>query len=554
MTKQRRDNLLAPVRDFRDALYHGCGYSENLIGKPLIGVLNAQGDMNPASMNFDNVTQSIKYGIIEAGGMPVEFRMSSLCDGMSVGHEGDKYSMPWREICAGNIEAIAEAEQFEALVITACCGQGSVPPALMAAARTNLPTIVFLAGYMPPSACLNGCGTSFDMGYGYSQFTKGTIDQQEYDFLKTSCSYGGGGQCTWMDSGASMGTLSEAMGMTFLGNLAIPGNGGEILRLAHKVGNRIVQMFNEKIYPSDILTEENFINAIKVSMAIGATTNVLLHLPAIAYELGISLPIELFDKYSREIPFICNVKPSGEYLLSDLARAGGTSGLLHELRSQLDLSVMTITGQSLGECIQEAEVKDKRVIRSLQDPIYPEGSLAILKGSLAPNGCVIKTSAVPPNMKVLEGKARVFNSEEESINPILSGKILPGDIIVVRYEGPKGGPGLRQIKFPIHHVVGMGLGNSVAVITDGRMSGTNKGWAICHISPEAFEGGPIALVEDGDTILIDIPRRRLDLKISEAELTDRRLKWVKPIKKVKKGFLDIYSKLVQPTEKGCVLE
>lgn len=553
MKDSRRNRLLEPVTDFRDALYHGCGYSSSMIGKPLIGVLNAAGDMNPAAQYFDRVTQAIKYGVIEAGGMPVEFRMSSLCDGMSVGHLGDKYSMPWREVCVANIEAMVEAEQLEALVSTACCGQGSVPPALMAAARTNIPTIVFLAGYMPPSECLDGYGTSFDMGYAYSQLTGGSIDRDEYEYLKTSCSYGGGGQCTWMDSGASMGTLSEARGMSFLGNLAVPGNGAEILRMAHRAGTRIVDMWHEDLRPSAILTRETLINAIKVSLAIGATTNVLLHLPAIAHELGISLPIDLFDGLSRDIPFICNVKPSGKFLLSDLRRAGGTAGLLHELRTLIDLSAMTVTGKTIGECIDGVEVKDSRVIRSIQNPIAAEGSLAILKGSLAPNGCVIKASAVPSNMFVFQGRARVFNSEEESIGPILSGEIKPGDIVVVRYEGPKGGPGLRQIKFPIHHIIGMGLGDSVAVITDGRMSGTNSGCAICHISPEAMVGGPLALVEDGDIICIDIPGRRLDIKISDGELAERRLRWRQPQPRITGGLLALYAKLVQLMEKGCIL-
>ncbi len=552
--ESRRTKLLEPVRDFRDALYHGCGYSASMIGKPLVGIVNAAGDMNPAAQYFDRITQSIKYGVIEAGGMPVEFRMSSLCDGMSVGHFGDKYSMPWREVCAANIEAMAEAEQFEALVITACCGQGSVPPALMAAARINIPSIVFLAGYMPPSDCMGGCGTSFDMGYAYSRLTSGALDQDGYDQLKTSCSYGGGGQCTWMDSGASMGTLSEAMGMSILGNLAVPGNGAAILRMAHRAGMRIVEMWHEDLRPSQIITRSALLNAVKVSLAIGATTNVLLHLPAIAHELGISLPIDIFDELSRKVPFICNVKPSGDYLLSDLARAGGTAAMLHELGSLLDLSVMTLEGKPMSECIEGVRVKDARVIKSIQNPISPEGSLAILRGTLSPNGCVVKTSAVPPAMMVFEGRARVFDSEEESINPILSGQIRPGDIVVVRYEGPKGGPGLRQVKFPIHHIIGMGLGDSVAVITDGRMSGTNSGCAICHISPEAMVGGPLALVENGDIISIDIPGRRLDLKVPDSELAERRARWHGPRPKIARGLLGLYAKLVQPTDKGCVLE
>ncbi len=553
MQELRRDKLLAPVKDFRDALYHGCGYPSSMTGKPLVGILNAAGDMNPAAQNFDKVVASIKYGVIQEGGMPVEFRMSSLCDGMSVGHVGDKYSMPWREICAANIEAMVEAEQFDAIVLTACCGQGSIPSALMAAARLDVPAIVFLAGYMPPSECLDGRGTSFDMGYAYGQLTSGALTRAEYEEMKVSCSYGGGGQCTWMDSGATMGTLSEAMGMSFLGNLALPGASAAILRLAHRAGVRIVEMWREGLCPSKILTRESILNAVKVSLAVGATTNVLLHLPAIAHELGVDLPIDLFDDFSKEVPYICNVKPSGEFLLSDLARAGGTAAILYELRSLLDLSTMTLTGKPLGECIKDARTSDPRVVRPVSDPICHEGSLAILKGTLAPNGCVVKRSAVPQKMMVFEGRARVFDSEEESIEPILSGNVRPGDVVVVRYEGPRGGPGLRQIKFPIHHVVGMGLGDSVAVVTDGRMSGTNSGCAICHVSPEAMVGGPIALVRDGDRILIDIPHRKLDLLVPKRELEKRRHEWQAPEPKVRKGFLGLYARCVQPIEKGCVL-
>jgi dihydroxy-acid dehydratase len=523
-----------------------------MVDKPLVGILNAYGEMNPASQNFDRVVQSIKYGVIEAGGMPVEFRMSSLCDGMSVGHLGDRYSMPWREICAANIESMVEAEQFDAMVITACCGQGSIPSALMAAARMDIPTIIFLAGYMPPSECLGGRGTSFDMGYAYSQLKSGAISQIVYDELKVSCSYGGGGQCTWMDSGATMGTLSEAMGMSFLGNLGVPGNSAAILRWGHRAGNQIVEMWRNDLHPTMILTRETLMNAIKISMALGATTNVLLHLPSIAHELDIELSIEIFDQLSREIPFICNVKPSGEFLLSDLSRAGGTAALLSELSSVIDLSVTTLEGRSLGECIKGSKVLDRRVIKSIKEPISVEGSLAILKGTLAPSGAVVKASAVSNKMKTFEGQARVFDSEEDSIEPIISGKIRPGDILIVRYEGPKGGPGLRQIKFPIHHVIGMGLGDSVAVITDGRMSGTNSGCAICHVSPEAMMGGPIALVRDGDRIYVDIPNRKLDLLVSEEELAKRRKEWQQPPPKVRKGFLALYAKYVESTDKGCV--
>ncbi|OGP93771.1 MAG: hypothetical protein A2156_15735 [Deltaproteobacteria bacterium RBG_16_48_10] len=549
----RRNSLLDSVRDYRDALYHGCGYPSSLLNRPLIGILNASGDMNPAAQYFDRVVQSIKYGVIQGGGMPVEFRMSSLCDGMSVGHLGDKYSLPWREICTANIEAMVEAEQFDAIVLTACCGQGSVPPVLMAAARLDLPTIVFLAGYMPPSDCLDGQGTSFDVVYGYGRLKTGHLTESEYEGLKLSCSYGGGGQCTWMDSGATMGTLSEAMGMSFLGNLAIPGNSAAILRLGHKAGMQVVEMWHKDLRPSKILTRNVFINGIKVSLAVGATTNVLLHLPAIAHELGIDLPIDLFDSLSREVPYICNVKPSGEFLLSDLAHAGGTAALLSELSPLLDLSAMTLEGRPLGECIEGAKVIDRRVIRSIKNPISNEGSLAILKGTLAPNGSVVKASAVPQEMKVFKGRARVFDSEEDSIGPILNGNIRPGDVIVIRYEGPRGGPGLRQIKFPIHHVVGTGLGKSVALVTDGRMSGTNSGCAISHVSPEAMVGGPIACVRDGDKILIDIPKRKLDLLLPEEELRRRRSEWQQPVPKVTRGFLGLYAKYVESTDHGCIL-
>ncbi len=537
------------------SLFYALGYTKEELERPLIGVVCSYNEIVPGHMNLDKIAEAVKAGVRAAGGTPVEFPAIAVCDGIAMGHVGMKYSLVTRDLIADSTEAMAMAHQFDGLVMIPNCDK-NVPGLLMAAARVNIPTIFCSGGPMLAGRLNDGRRTCLShMFEAVGGYYAGKLDEagvEEYE--NTACPTCG--SCSGMYTANSMNCLTEAIGMGLKGNGTIPAVWSARLRLAKHAGMQIMELVKRDIKPRDIMTEAAFHNAETVDMALGCSTNTMLHLPAIAHECGIELDLDLSNEISSRTPNLCHLAPAGDTYMEDLEGAGGVHAVMMELTKKglLDTSVMTCTGKTLGENLEGVVNRNHELIRPIENPYSPDGGIAVLKGNLAPEGCVVKRSAVASEMMKHQGPARVFNSEEEAIEAIYAGKIVAGDVVVIRYEGPKGGPGMREMLNPTSAICGMGLGESVALITDGRFSGATRGASIGHVCPEAAQGGPIALVEEGDQIAIDIPSCRIELLVDEDTLAARKTAWVCPEPKIKTGYLARYAKLVTSAARGAVLE
>ncbi|MCM4099737.1 dihydroxy-acid dehydratase [Clostridioides difficile] len=536
------------------ALMYGMGLTKEEIERPLIGIVNAQNEVIPGHLHLDEIAEAAKNGVRMSGGLPLEFPAIGVCDGIAMGHVGMNYSLASRELIADSIEAMAMAHGFDALVLIPNCDK-IVPGMLMAAARLNIPSIVVSGGPMLPGK-KNGKVYDFNSAMeGVGACKDGTVSEEELEELAmNSCP--GCGSCSGLFTANSMNCLTEALGMGIPYNGTAASHSGERKRIAKYAGMYVMELLKNDIKPRDILTIDAFKNAIAVDMAMAGSTNTVLHLPAIAYESGIELNLDFFDEISEKTPCLTKLSPSGKHHIEDLHMAGGIPAIMNELSkiNGINLDCKTVTGKSIGENIRNCEIENEEVIHTLKNPYSNQGGLAILKGNIALNGAVVKKSAVAEEMLVHEGPARVFNSEEEAVNAIFGKKINKGDVIVIRYEGPKGGPGMKEMLSPTSAVAGMGLDKHVALLTDGRFSGATRGASIGHISPEAMEGGLIGLVEEGDIIFINIPDKKLELKVDEVEIENRKLKF-KPLEpKIKHGYLSRYAKLVTSANTGAVLK
>ena len=533
------------------ALLYATGIPKTEMHKPFIGVATSFTDIIPGHIGMRDLERFIEKGIHTGGGYPFFFGIPGICDGIAMGHRGMHYSLPSRELIADSVETIAEAHQFDGLVLLTNCDK-ITPGMLMAAARVNIPSIVVTAGPML-SGYLRGKRLSLvnDTFEAIGKYKKGLITDEELEALE-ECACPGAGSCQGMYTANTMACITEALGMSLEGCATALAVSSKKKRIAFESGRRIVDLIRNNITPRKIMTRRAFENAIMVDLALGGSTNTVLHIPAISHEAGIELPLEVFDKLSRKIPHICDMLPSGRYYLEDLDYAGGIPAVLKRLKGIIHNNV-TVSAKDIFAIADSAEVKDADVIRPLDNAYHREGGIAILRGSLAPEGAVVKQSAVSKGMMTFEGVAKVFDSEEDAMKAILEGKINQGNIIVIRYEGPKGGPGMREMLAPTATIVGMGLSESVALITDGRFSGGTRGPCIGHISPEAMEGGPIAIVKNGDRIIIDIPKRKIDLKLSNKDIRERLKKWKPPEPKIKTGYLSRYAKMVSSAGKGAIM-
>jgi len=537
------------------SLFYALGYTKEELERPLIGVVCSYNEIVPGHMNLDKIAEAVKAGVRAAGGTPIEFPAIAVCDGIAMGHVGMKYSLVTRDLIADSTEAMVMAHQFDGLVMIPNCDK-NVPGLLMAAARLNIPAIFCSGGPMLAGKLESGRRTCLShMFEAVGAHYAGTLDDsglEEYE--QNACPTCG--SCSGMYTANSMNCLTEAIGMALPGNGTIPAVYSARLRLAKHTGMKIMELVEKNIRPGDIMTAAAFRNAETVDMALGCSTNTMLHLPAIAHEAGVTISLDAANAISEKTPNLCHLAPAGDTYMEDLDQAGGVYAVMKELTGAglLDLDVMTCTGKTMGENLAAASNRDCQVIRPLSDPYSATGGIAVLKGNLAADGCVVKKSAVAPEMMVHEGPARVFDSEEEAIAAIYAKKIRPGDVVVIRYEGPKGGPGMREMLNPTSAICGMGLGESVALLTDGRFSGATRGASIGHISPEAAAGGVIALVKEGDLISIDIPNCKIELKVPDQELERRRAEWVCPEPKIKTGYLARYAKLVSSADKGAILQ
>ncbi len=548
--------LDGPGRSIHRSLLKGVGLTDEELKRPLIAIVNSWNEIVPGHFHLNLLAEIVKRGVLEAGGMPLEFNTIAVCDGIAMGHEGMRMSLPSRELIADSIEVMIEAHGFDAMICLTTCDKID-PGMMMAAARLDIPTIFCLGGPMEPGyprwGRFEGCSITIqNLLEAESLIRSGEITMEEFKYLEDICC-GGPGACGGMFTANSMQCLIEAMGMALPYMATAPAMSSERFRLAVETGRQIMELLREDVKPSDIMTEEAFRNAIAVDMALGGSTNTVLHLPAIAHELGVDLGLDIFDEISRRTPHLCNMAPAGPYKIKDLHLAGGIPAVMRELGDLIDGSCQTVSGMRVSEITTRARVWNREVIRPRDDPVHREGGIAVLHGSLAPDGCVIKIAALPREMWRFEGSARVFNREEEAVKGIKEGSIEEGDFIIIRYEGPKGGPGMREMLMATAALVGSGLDRSVALATDGRFSGATRGPCIGHISPEAAEGGPIALVEDGDRIVLDVEKRRLDLEVSEEELERRRRRWTPPEARVKRGYLARYSRLVSSANRGAVM-
>lgn len=534
------------------ALLLATGIPKSQMDKPFIGVATSFTDIIPGHISMDELGRFIEKGIHSGGGYPFFFGIPGICDGIAMGHKGMKFSLPSRELIADIIECIVEAHQLDGLVLLTNCDK-ITPGMLMAAARIDIPSIVLTAGPML-AGYYKGQRRNLttDTFEAVGKFKKGLLTQKDMEALEM-CACPSAGSCQGMYTANTMACVTEALGMSLPGVAATPAVMSEKRRLAFETGYKIVELVKKQINPKKILTKEAFYNAITIDMALGGSTNTVLHIKAIAKEAGIDLPLEIFDEISKKTPHIVNIIPSGEHYMEDLYRAGGIPAVLNRFKDKI-YSNLTVAGYDIKEIAKKAEIYDEEVIRPLKKAYHKEGGIAILKGNLAPDGAVVKQTAVSSNMLKFEGTAKCFNSEEDAMKAILNGKIEKGDVVIIRYEGPSGGPGMREMLSPTSAITGMGLNESVALITDGRFSGGTRGPCIGHVSPEAAKGGPIAIVKDGDKILIDIPKRKLELLISKSEFNKRIKNW-KPVKpKIESGYLSRYSKLVSSADKGAIME
>lgn len=536
------------------SLLYALGYTQEELSRPLVGIVGSYNEIVPGHMNLDKITDAVKRGVLMAGGVPIMFPAIAVCDGIAMGHEGMKYSLVTRDLIADSTECMALAHQFDALVMIPNCDK-NVPGLLMAAARINLPTI-FVSGGPMLSGYLDGKRTCLSSmfeavgAYHAGKISEEDVERYEHEACPTC------GSCSGMYTANSMNCVTEALGMALAGNGTIPAVMSARLRLAKEAGMKVMELLEKDIRPSDIMTEAAFHNAEIVDMALGCSTNTMLHLPAIAKEAGVTLNLEMANEFSAKTPNLCHLAPAGNTFMEDLDRAGGVHAVMAELtkKNLLDTSVMTCTGRTLGDNLSGAKILDDNIIRTVDNPFSPVGGIAVLKGNIARDGSVVKQSAVAPEMMKHEGPAKVFDSEDDAIAAINAGKIVSGDVVVIRYEGPKGGPGMREMLNPTSAIAGMGLDKSVALITDGRFSGATRGASIGHVAPEAALGGEIALVRDGDVISIDIPKHSINVLISDEELKERRKDWVCPPPKVTKGYLARYAKMVTTAAQGATLE
>ena len=535
------------------SLFNALGMTEEELKKPLVGIVSSYNEIVPGHMNIDKIANAVKLGVAMAGGNPVMFPAIAVCDGIAMGHTGMKYSLVTRDLIADSTECMALAHQFDALVMIPNCDK-NVPGLRMAAARLNIPT-VFVSGGPMLAGHVKGCKTSLSsMFEAVGSYAAGKMTEEEVkDFEEHACPTCG--SCSGMYTANSMNCLTEALGMGLQGNGTIPAVYSERIKLAKHAGMQVMEMLKKNIRPRDIMTEKAFRNALTVDMALGCSTNSMLHLPAIAHEAGVTINLDIANEISAKTPNLCHLAPAGHTYIEELNEAGGVYAVMNELnkKSLLNTDCMTVTGKTVGENIEGCVNKNPEVIRPIENPYSEVGGIAVLRGNLAPDSAVVKRSAVAPEMLNHEGPARVFDCEEDAIAAIKGGKIVAGDVVVIRYEGPKGGPGMREMLNPTSAIAGMGLGSTVALITDGRFSGASRGASIGHVSPEAALGGPIAFVEEGDIISIDIDNHSLNLKVSDEVLAERKKNWT-PKKKEVSGYLARYAALVTSADKGAVLK
>lgn len=536
------------------SLFNALGITEEELEKPLIGIVSSYNEIVPGHMNIDKIVDAVKMGVAMAGGTPIVFPAIAVCDGIAMGHTGMKYSLVTRDLICDSTECMALAHQFDALVMVPNCDK-NVPGLLMAAARLNIPTI-FVSGGPMLAGHVQGNKTSLSsMFEAVGAHAAGKMtEEQVNDYVCNACPTCG--SCSGMYTANSMNCLTEAIGMGLQGNGTIPAVYSQRIKLAKHAGMKIMELLEKNIRPRDILTEQAFMNALTVDMALGCSTNTMLHLPAIAHEAGVELNLDIANHISAKTPNLCHLAPAGHTYMEELNEAGGVYAVMNELSKKglLNTELITATGKTVGENIKDCVNRNPEVIRPIDDPYSETGGIAVLRGNIAPDSGVVKRSAVVPEMMVHEGPARVFDCEEDAIAAIKGGKIVAGDVVVIRYEGPKGGPGMREMLNPTSAIAGMGLGSSVALITDGRFSGASRGASIGHISPEAAVGGPIALVVEGDIIAIDIPANTINVKVSDEVLAERRAKWQPREPKVKTGYLARYASMVTSADKGAILQ
>ncbi len=536
------------------SLFNALGYTKEEMSKPLIGVVSSYNEIVPGHINLDKIADAVKMGVAMAGGTPVMFPAIAVCDGIAMGHVGMKYSLVTRDLIADSTECMAMAHGLDALVCIPNCDK-NVPGLLMAAARLNIPTI-FVSGGPMLAGRVKGCKTSLSSVFeAVGSHAAGMMTTEEVtEFEESACPTCG--SCSGMYTANSMNCLTDAIGMGLKGNGTIPAVYSERIRLAKHAGMKIMELLEKDIKPRDIMTEKAFENALAIDMALGCSTNSMLHLPAIAHEAGINLNLDIANEISAKTPNLCHLAPAGHTYMEDLEAAGGVYAVMNELNKKglLHTDLITCTGKTVGENIASAVNKDPEVIRPIENPYSHVGGIAVLKGNIAPDSCVVKRSAVVEEMLVHEGPARVFDCEEDAISAIKGGKIVSGDVVVIRYEGPKGGPGMREMLNPTSAIAGMGLGSSVALITDGRFSGASRGASIGHVSPEAAVGGPIALIEEGDMIKIDIPANTINADVTEDVMAERAAKWVPREPEITTGYLSRYRSMVTSGNRGAVLE
>lgn len=551
----RSDNVKVGIKQApHRSLFNALGFTEEEMGKPMIGIVSSYNEIVPGHMNLDKIVDAVKLGVAEAGGVPVVFPAIAVCDGIAMGHVGMKYSLVTRDLIADSTECMALAHQFDGLVMVPNCDK-NVPGLLMAAARVNIPT-VFVSGGPMLAGHLGGKKRSLSSmfeavgAHAAGKMTDEEVKEYENKVCPTC------GSCSGMYTANSMNCLTEALGMGLKGNGTIPAVYSERIKLAKHAGMKVMELLEKNIRPRDIMTKDAFMNALTVDMALGCSTNSMLHLPAIAHEAGVELNVDIANDISAKTPNLCHLAPAGPTYMEDLNEAGGVYAVMNELTKKglLKTDLITATGKTIAENIKGCENLNPEVIRPIDNPYSETGGIAVLKGNLAPDSGVVKRSAVAPEMMVHEGPARVFDCEEDAIDAILGGKINPGDVVVIRYEGPKGGPGMREMLNPTSAIAGMGLGESVALITDGRFSGASRGASIGHVSPEAAVGGNIALVHEGDIIKIDIPANKLDFVISDEELAKRRAEWKPKEREALTGYHKRYASMVTSANRGAILE
>ena len=536
------------------SLFNALGYTKEEMERPLVGIVSSYNEIVPGHMNLDKITQAVKMGVAMAGGTPVVFPAIAVCDGIAMGHTGMKYSLVTRELIADSTECMAKAHQFDALVMIPNCDK-NVPGLLMAAARINVPT-VFVSGGPMLAGHVDGRKRSLSSMFeavGAYEAGKMTAEKVE-EYVNKVCPTCG--SCSGMYTANSMNCMTEVLGMGLRGNGTIPAVYSERIRLAKHAGMKVMELLKNNVRPSDIMTKKAFLNCLTVDMALGCSTNTMLHLPAIAHEAGVELNMDIANEISAKTPNLCPLAPAGPTYMEDLNEAGGVYAVMNELSKKglLYEDQITVTGKTVGENIKDVHNLNPEVIRPIDNPYMAQGGIAVLKGNIAPDTGIVKQSAVVPEMMVHEGPARVFDCEEDAIKAIKGGDIVPGDVVVIRYEGPKGGPGMREMLNPTSAIAGMGLGDSVALITDGRFSGASRGASIGHVSPEAAVGGPIALIEEGDIIKIDIPNNSLNVDVSDEELAKRKEKWQPREPKITDGYLRRYAALVTSGNRGAVLD